>query len=130
MSRFIILGPLTSLLLAACVQGGNAMTDVDKPDTSVAATASPAAAPDLGHDAAAKHVPTFPDYLASCDSQAVQEWIGRRFSSDAEPALLKASGTSTVRAARPGQPMSMDYQTDRLTVELDGSDIIVALRCG
>lgn len=115
----IISVALLPWLLAACVQDGSAMVENEGAEQkSGAATAS------------SQPVPQFPDTFNTCDSDAVQGWIGRKYSSDSEPALLKASGTSSLRTARPGQPISMDYQTERLTIELDEADVIVALRCG
>jgi hypothetical protein len=35
-----------------------------------------------------------------------------------------------LRVARPGQAMTMDYRADRLTVEVDDKDRIVAIRAG
>lgn len=72
----------------------------------------------------------FPEAFEVCDGEAAQGWIGRQFDAASETALLKASGASTLRPVRPGQAISMDYQTDRLTIELDGANIILALRCG
>lgn len=116
----IISVALLPWLLAACVQDGSAMVENENP---------------AGPNNAAANAPSaealqFSDTFITCNSDAVQGWIGRKYSPDSEPALLKASGTSSLRTARPGQPISMDYQTERLTIELDEADVIVALRCG
>lgn len=81
-------------------------------------------------DARREQTQRFPEAFEACDSEAVREWIGRQFSVGSETVLLKESGAATLRPVRPGQVISMDYRSDRLTIELDGADVILALRCG
>lgn len=91
------------------------------------ATAQRAAEPMDEHD---KQVREFLEEIGACMPDAVQEWQGRRFTAPAEKTLLEKSGAATLRLVRPGEAITMDYQTDRLTVELDEADVILALRCG
>ncbi len=92
---------------------------------AAASTAPPRGTADVGEEPQ-----LFPEAFAACDGEAVQGWIGRRFTVASEAALLEASGAVALRTAAPGQVLAMDYRTDRLTIELDRADVIIALRCG
>lgn len=72
----------------------------------------------------------FNELIAACDAAAVQGHIGDRLDAALQQNLLKKSGAATLRVVRPGQPVSKDYRTDRLTVEVDGQDVIIRLSCG
>lgn len=77
-----------------------------------------------------KQVRDFLEEIGACVPDAVQDWRGRRFTAPAEKTLLEKSGAATLRLVRPGEAITMDYQTNRLTVELDEADVILSLRCG
>jgi len=87
-------------------------------------TPLPAGADSPAADAAA------PDLIAECNGDAVQSLVGQK----ATEALLEqaktGSGARTVRALKPGQPATMDFRPDRLSIALDENDIIQALHCG
>lgn len=70
------------------------------------------------------------DLLGSCDASKARGWIGRRYSPASDRALLEATGAKTIRPIRPGEMVTMDFLSDRLTLDLDESDRITAIRCG
>jgi hypothetical protein len=43
---------------------------------------------------------------------------------------MRLGGASTARIVKPGQAIAMDYQTDRLTIEVDAKNRILRLSCG
>lgn len=77
-----------------------------------------------------ERVRQFMDALNACDAAAVQEWRGRRYTPAIGEDLLRRTGAATLRPVRPGEAITMDFRSDRLTVELDHAERIVALRCG
>lgn len=111
-------------MLVACVAEGGV---VNRADPGKPATAQPTAEAVDDHD---QKVRDFLAEIGACVPDAVQEWRGRRLTPNAEATLLEKSGAATLRLVRPGESVTMDYQTDRLTVELDEADVILALRCG
>ena len=53
-----------------------------------------------------------------------------RLSASMEERLLAGSGTRVLRIIRPGQPISLDYRSDRLNAELDATGTIRRIYCG
>lgn len=130
MIRFITSGALLSLFLAACMQDGTTMAEIEERNgINASVVETPPVSRGLA-DTRSEQMQPIREAFENCDSEAVQGWIGRQFFLGSKTALLQASGASTLRLVRPGQAITMDYQSDRLTIELDGADIILALRCG
>lgn len=67
---------------------------------------------------------------AECNAAAVQAYVGRPWDAGTAGELRARSGAAKVRAVRPGQMVTMEFDAARLTVELDASGRIAALRCG
>lgn len=66
----------------------------------------------------------------ACAAGPAQRFVGQ--SSGRARSAQKAAGARELRVARAGQPVTMDFRPDRLTVELGGprNDRIVSVRCG
>jgi len=130
MIRLIASCALVSLFLAACMQDGSAMAEIEERNGINASAVETPPVSRGSADTRSEQMQPIPEVFETCDIEAVQGWIGRQFFLASETALRQASGASTLRLVRPGQAISMDYQSDRLTIELDGADIILTLRCG
>lgn len=88
------------------------------------------ASPPVAGSAGDERIRQFLDALEACDAEAVREWVGRRYDASTDAALLEQSGAAILRPVRPGEAISMDFRSDRLTIELDADDTITTLRCG
>lgn len=65
-----------------------------------------------------------------CDAAPVQNLLEKRITSDlAERARIK-SGAAQLRVTQPNQPVTMDYNPQRLNIDIDDDDIIIRLSCG
>ncbi len=66
----------------------------------------------------------------ACAVGPAQRFVGQP--SGRARSAQKAAGARELRVARAGQPVTMDFRPDRLTVELGGlrNDRIVSVRCG
>jgi hypothetical protein len=64
-----------------------------------------------------------------CDANAVQRYMGAGISPQLQSRLRARSHASSVRVVRPGQPMTMDFRRDRLTVDVDARGRITGMRC-
>lgn len=65
-----------------------------------------------------------------CNADKAAGLVGRVASEAAQAMALRLSTSSIIRIVRPGQPISMDYMTNRLTVEVDERNRILRLYCG
>jgi hypothetical protein len=67
---------------------------------------------------------------AVCDAVPAQSLIGQTASTALGAEALRLTGARGLRWIQPGQAVTMDYRQDRLNIELDGNNRVVALRCG
>lgn len=70
------------------------------------------------------------DGFRDCDASAAQSLVGQQKSDALGAEAMKRTGTSIIRWIAPGQPVSMDYRTDRLNMEIDTQDKVIHIRCG
>jgi hypothetical protein len=56
--------------------------------------------------------------------------VGRAADRETLAALRAATGAATLRVVRPGDPVSADYVSDRLTIDVDRRERIVRISCG
>lgn len=70
------------------------------------------------------------DLIGECDAAAVQHLVGRGVGKAPNSLLKQLSGASEIRLIRPGQPITMDYSTGRLNIEIDTENRITRLYCG
>ncbi|WP_068830594.1 I78 family peptidase inhibitor [Pseudomonas sp. BMS12] len=65
-----------------------------------------------------------------CDAEAVQHLVDQRITTEmAEEARVQA-GAKYLRVTQPNQPVTMDYNPQRLNIDIDDADTIVRLSCG
>lgn len=67
---------------------------------------------------------------AGCDAAKVQHLIGTSADGDLAAKAVHLSGASSMRWLRPGQIVTMEYRADRLNMQLDDQNKVVAARCG
>ena len=61
----------------------------------------------------------------ACGAADLQDLVGR------DAAVLQTMRFGqTLRIIRPGMAVTMDYLPERLNIEIDGAETIVAVRCG
>ncbi|MBB2494691.1 entry exclusion lipoprotein TrbK [Aquipseudomonas ullengensis] len=66
----------------------------------------------------------------TCNAEAVQNLTGKRITSElAEEARAKA-GANFLRVTTPNQPVTLDYNSQRLNIDIDDGDSIIRLSCG
>lgn len=95
-----------AVLLSAC---GPAMT---KPEQSEPAPAP--AAPSRG----------------SCDATKAQSFVGQKGSADVQEQARSASGASMARTLQPGQPITKEFNGERLNLYVDEANTITRINCG
>lgn len=65
-----------------------------------------------------------------CDDQAVQGAVGQAYNNPLGEELRARARADRVRPLRPGDMVTMEFNARRLTIDVDGSGKIAALRCG
>lgn len=70
-----------------------------------------------------------PEILGTCSADVVQRLIGRPRSKETGEQALRLSGAAQLRWIAPGDPVAMDYSTDRINLETDGR-LIFRAYCG
>ncbi|RYX93816.1 MAG: hypothetical protein EOO28_16720 [Comamonadaceae bacterium] len=71
-----------------------------------------------------------PPQQKSCDAAAAQFTVGQAWNSPLAEGARQRAGADSVRALRPNQMVTMEFNGARLNLELDASDRITRVRCG
>ena len=77
-----------------------------------------------------EQVPEHGATTGRCDAAKAQALVGRPATGELGTEALRLSGAGTLRWLRPGQVVTMEYRADRLNIELDAKNSVVAIRCG
>ena len=70
------------------------------------------------------------DVSTGCDSKAIQNYIGKRFTSVLAEKMRKKAGAAIVRTGSKDSPVTMDYNPARLNVFYDDAILIAVINCG
>ncbi|AOE84981.1 I78 family peptidase inhibitor [Pseudomonas sp. TCU-HL1] len=105
---------LAGLLLAGC-------SSTDKP--AAPAAAAPAA---MQESASA----TAPSFGGTCDSAAVAALVGKTANLALVDQAKRQSGAETARVLRPHDAVTMDYNSRRLNIDVDETDVVKQFTCG
>jgi len=119
MTRFLL--PAVALLtlgLAACTP------DQDEQEQAVAQSAERA------QEAAQPAQSTLPAAAAACDDSQAQWAIGKKVSAADVEQARKDSGAEIARTLKPDQAVTMEFNANRLNLDLDGTGLVTSIRCG
>jgi hypothetical protein len=64
-----------------------------------------------------------------CDAANVQSMVGQAYNSPLGEDARQRSRAERVRAVRPGDMITMEFDAHRLTIELDGDGKVTRARC-
>ncbi|GGJ90449.1 I78 family peptidase inhibitor [Pseudomonas matsuisoli] len=95
----------TALLLGACSSS----------DTSPSSASSAASAPSAD---------------GRCDSAAAQAFTGKQISDALIEQAQRTTGAGNTRVLRPGDSMTMDYDSTRLNLDINASGVVQRASCG
>lgn len=65
-----------------------------------------------------------------CDAEAVQYLLDQRITTELAEKARKQAGAKYLRVTQPNQPVTMDYNAQRLNIDIDDADSIIRLSCG
>ena len=66
----------------------------------------------------------------ACNADAAKYAIGRALDDALTAEVRTRAGAQRVRVVRPGQMVTMEFDEQRLTIEVDAAGKVVAARCG
>ncbi len=119
MSRLLLpAAALLTLCLAACTP---------KPDEQEQALAQ---SEERAEAAAQPAPPTPPPAATACDDSQAQWAVGKKVTEAEVEQARKDSGAETARTLKPDQMVTMEFNANRLNLDLDDSGTVTAVRCG
>lgn len=65
-----------------------------------------------------------------CRSEPLAQFVGQPASAELAERMMRASGASTVRWVPKGGVVTMEFNAERITVQLDGSNRVEHASCG
>ena len=74
--------------------------------------------------------PAAPALPGGCDASKAQFAVGHPPGLAIQDQARERSGARMVRTLRPGQLVTMEYNAERLNLELDAGGTVVRVRCG
>lgn len=66
----------------------------------------------------------------TCDAQGAQWAVGKSGTARVVEEARVRAGARMARVLYPGRPVTLEFDAERLSLELDGSGKVVAVRCG
>lgn len=84
-------------------------------------------AKDTSSDAASQMPP---EQSASCDAKAAQALIGKIIDPTLTEQARRDAGASVARVLRPHQPVTMEYNSQRLNIDVDDHQVVQQVNCG
>lgn len=119
---FLLLLPAT-LLLAAC--SAPPMDEQDAVTAQAQQASEQATAPT---DEAGKATEAPP--IGNCDATQVQSLVGQPYTDALGTQAQQDAAARTLRVLRPGDMTTMEFQGERLNVEVDEKNVVSGVRCG
>ncbi|RZA35666.1 MAG: Elastase inhibitor AFLEI Flags: Precursor [Lysobacteraceae bacterium] len=119
MSRFLLPAvALLTLTVAACTP---------KPDEQEQALAQ---SEERAQEAAQPAPPVPPATATACDDSQAQWAIGKKVTDADVEQARKDSGAESARTLKPNQAVTMEFNANRLNLDLDDAGVVTAIRCG
>lgn len=66
----------------------------------------------------------------ACDSQPAQFAVGYIYTDALQDEVRSRSGSNLARVLRPGQVTTMEFSAQRVNIQVDAGNRVVAVRCG
>ncbi|CEJ45139.1 I78 family peptidase inhibitor [Xanthomonas citri pv. bilvae] len=68
--------------------------------------------------------------IGSCDATQVQSLVGQPLTDAVGEQARSDAGAKSVRVLKPGQMTTMEFNGERLNLEVDAKNVISSVRCG
>ncbi|TWO68729.1 hypothetical protein FN976_22320 [Caenimonas sedimenti] len=75
-------------------------------------------------------VPPPPAAPGGCNAEGAQFAVGQPYGEALADQVRRRSGATVLRTIRPGQIVTMEFSSERVTLDLDGGGRVTRVRCG
>ncbi|MDR1075106.1 MAG: Elastase inhibitor AFLEI Flags: Precursor [Xanthomonadaceae bacterium] len=90
------------------------------------------------HQAAESAAQLAPDHAAAeptaaettCDASQAQGLVGKPADADAVEQARVDTHSKQVRVLKPGQPVTLEFNSGRLNIEVEDNNVVLSVRCG
>ncbi|AEO40347.1 Elastase inhibitor AFLEI Flags: Precursor [Xanthomonas perforans] len=100
-----------------------------QPDEQEAVTAKAQHAAEQAAAPAPDAAPEAPP-IGTCDATQVQSLVGQPLTDAVGEQARSDAGAKSVRVLKPGQMTTMEFNGERLNLEVDAKNVITSVRCG
>ena len=118
-----------ALLASLCACSAQVSTDEDGTEQEQALSSAQQAAETAATPAPAPVAGVEPP-VPACDASQAEALVGQPVSDALAEQAREDAGAERVRVLTPGQMVTMDFDEERLNIEVDAAGTITALRCG
>lgn len=66
----------------------------------------------------------------NCNAEAARSIVGKSASSDVIEQARSAAGADTARTLKPGETTTMEFNGNRLNIDVDANNMVTNVRCG
>ncbi|MFR0693088.1 I78 family peptidase inhibitor [Enterobacterales bacterium AE_CKDN230030158-1A_HGKHYDSX7] len=85
---------------------------------------------DSAPDAAQPAADNPPALTGTCNAKAVQSIVGKVVTPTLTEEARRDAGASVARVLTPHQPVTMEYNSQRLNIDVDDSQVVKQVSCG
>ncbi|MCP8465791.1 I78 family peptidase inhibitor [Pseudomonas sp. ZM23] len=85
---------------------------------------------DSSSDTAPQAAQTPPALSGACNAKAVQSLIGKAITPTLAEEARRDAGASVSRVLRPHEPVTMEYNSQRLNIDVDDRGVVHQVSCG
>ncbi|MEE7546414.1 peptidase inhibitor I78 family protein [Xanthomonas sp. Kuri4-1] len=68
--------------------------------------------------------------MGTCDATQVQSLVGQTLTEAVSSQAREDAGAKSVRVLKPGQAVTMEFNGERLNLEVDAHNVVASVRCG
>ncbi|MCC5086809.1 I78 family peptidase inhibitor [Xanthomonas campestris pv. campestris] len=125
--RFVL--PTARLACTLVVLAALSACNKPQPDEQEAVSAKAQQAAEQASAPAPAAAPDAPP-IGTCDATQVQSLVGQPLTETASEQARNDAGAKAVRVLKPGQMTTMEFNGERLNLEVDAKNVITSVRCG
>jgi len=70
------------------------------------------------------------DRTGDCNVDNLQDMLGQSISTELVEQIQRQANARSLRVLAPGDAATLDYNTQRLNIDIDESEVIIRLTCG